>query len=535
MLCGDPQCRDTLRELVGYSGSEAVLHACVECNTVHVARSSMPPLALSANCDTCGWGTVDFSDPDYICSRCGDELDEEHVYDIAEFLQLAAEKWECACGSSDIVVLKTSDTHYISREGWVLASCGECGQLNRNFQEEPFAPLMVLCHGCLHFGEVVVRWGRQRYLCSNCEEDVTDNVDLIVDDGSSGGAGSHVDTEACAERVVERVKAAIEDDYYAGLLLWHGVLLSKLEKLEGSDSDAAAAKLSAGVGPANHEFAAALRELESMVGLHSAKRQLRELADLAQFNLWRRSAGLTTRSVSLHAVFAGNPGTGKNEVARRVAKIYHALGLLSNGHLIEVQRSGLVGQYIGHTAQKVEDVVKSAIGGVLFIDEAYQLSSSDFGRDFGREAIDTLLKLMEDRRDEFVVIVAGYPGKMKQFLNSNPGLRSRFATTVTFDDYTIEELVQIVEGFATAEEFIVDPSARPVIEKYLARAAESEHFGNARDARKLFEKMKARCATRVVTLYDRSQKALTTIDAADVPVFIEETDETDCEVPADDD
>ena len=186
-----------------------------------------------------------------------------------------------------------------------------------------------------------------------------------------------------------------------------------------------------------------LAELNGLVGLNTVKQDVNSLIHLQEVCRIRKERGMKTIPVSNHLVFYGNPGTGKTTVARLLAKIYHAMGILSKGQLVEVDRSGLVAGYVGQTAIKVQEVVQSALGGILFIDEAYTLTSSDSGNDYGQEAVDILLKAMEDNREDFIVIVAGYPALMQRFIDSNPGLRSRFNKYIDFVDYTVPELLQI--------------------------------------------------------------------------------------------
>ncbi|MEV6964117.1 right-handed parallel beta-helix repeat-containing protein [Hamadaea sp. NPDC051192] len=244
----------------------------------------------------------------------------------------------------------------------------------------------------------------------------------------------------------------------------------------------------AGGGPASQGLEALLGELDAMTGLAEVKAEVRALVDELQVNEWRRRAGLPVGAASHHLIFAGAPGTGKTTVARIYGRLLKALGVLPHGKFREVTRRDLVGQYIGHTAEKTSLVFEEAVGGVLFIDEAYTLSRAGAsGGDFGQEAIDTLVKLMEDHRDEVAVIVAGYTGEMADFLSANPGLASRFGKTVEFGDYTPDELLDIIGRMVSAGEYELDPAAAPVLIRYFARISGGPNFGNARDARRLFE------------------------------------------------
>ncbi|MBR4718733.1 MAG: AAA family ATPase [Lachnospiraceae bacterium] len=242
-----------------------------------------------------------------------------------------------------------------------------------------------------------------------------------------------------------------------------------------------------------------LTEVDSLIGLHSVKKEVHDMVNLMMVQKLREQRGLKATDISRHMVFTGNPGTGKTTIARKIAQAYYSLGILKKGHLVETDRSGLVAGYMGQTAQKVHEVVDSALDGVLFIDEAYALVSAREG-DYGQEAIDTLLKLMEDNRDRLVVIVAGYPDLMERFIGSNPGLKSRFNKYIYFEDYNDEELTEIFLARCREQDYSVNPELRPYILNRISqlRYYEGANFGNARSVRNYFEQVISNQANRLV-------------------------------------
>lgn len=265
------------------------------------------------------------------------------------------------------------------------------------------------------------------------------------------------------------------------------------------------------------DSAAVLGELDALVGLDSVKREVRTLTNMIEVGRRRQEAGLKAASVRRHLVFTGSPGTGKTTVARLYGEILASLGVLERGHLVEVSRVDLVGEHIGSTAIRTQEAFDRARGGVLFIDEAYALSPEDSGRDFGKEAIDTLVKLMEDHRESVVVIVAGYTAEMERFLAVNPGVASRFSRTITFSDYDPEELLRIVEQQAEDHEYRLAPGTGEALLKYFTALPKGPAFGNGRTARQTFESMVERHAGRVAALAEMSTDDLTLLYADDLP------------------
>ena len=266
----------------------------------------------------------------------------------------------------------------------------------------------------------------------------------------------------------------------------------------------------------DEDLSSLIAKLEALIGLEGVKAEIRTLANLLELQQQREDRGLPKTEVSLHMVFAGNPGTGKTTVARLVANIFRAMGILKRGHLVETDRSGLVAEYAGQTGPKTNGRIDEALDGVLFIDEAYSLISGEDA--FGREAIQTLLKRMEDDRDRLVIVLAGYPEPMKQLIAANPGLRSRFSRQLQFDDYRPVELARIFASLCDANHFTLDGSLRGrllVAFDWLYEQRD-EHFGNGRTARNLFESAVRRMANRIAGSKEISRSLLTRFEASDV-------------------
>lgn len=264
-----------------------------------------------------------------------------------------------------------------------------------------------------------------------------------------------------------------------------------------------------------------MEEFNGLIGLTSVKHQVNSLINLVKVQKLREAQGMKCSDISKHMVFSGNPGTGKTTVARMLGEIYKYIGILPKGQLIEVDRSGLVKGYIGQTATKVQEVVDESLGGILFVDEAYTLTVNKGEGDFGQEAVDTLLKAMEDHRSEFVVIVAGYTDLMEMFLNSNPGLKSRFSNFIFFEDYTAEELMAILKSMCKKQEYVLSEAAEAKAMEMLEERVvnKPDNFANARDVRNFMEHAIANHATRVVGMKDVTKEVLSTIEPEDLQAF----------------
>jgi AAA lid domain/ATPase family associated with various cellular activities (AAA) len=267
--------------------------------------------------------------------------------------------------------------------------------------------------------------------------------------------------------------------------------------------------------PPERPIEALLADLDALVGLHQVKADVRRLTSLLRIQKLREERGLPTLETSHHLVFTGNPGTGKTTVARLLSQILRALGIVSKGHLVETDRSHLVAGYVGQTAVRTREAMESALGGTLLIDEAYALARGS-EQDFGREAIDTIVKFMEDHRDDLAVIAAGYPEEMAELIDANPGLKSRFVRTVHFPDYTTEELIAIFELMGKDKQYHVDDQGRVRLAEVIEAEPRTRGFGNARFVRNVFEAAVAHQAERLASVPAPTDAELTTLTAADV-------------------
>ncbi|MEL4896812.1 AAA family ATPase [Crocosphaera sp. Alani8] len=296
----------------------------------------------------------------------------------------------------------------------------------------------------------------------------------------------------------------------------------KIRQQESYKSSASPSYISRNSPSSNSNVEEQLQELDKLIGLKHLKDEVRQYINFLKVQKLREKQGLQPVPITLHSVFCGSPGTGKTTVARLMGQIYQQLGILKKGHLIETDRSGMVAGYVGQTAQRVDELIQEALDGVLFIDEAYALKPLDPGNDFGQEAIDMLLKRMEDYRDRLVVIVAGYGDEMTRFINSNPGLKSRFSRYFYFEDYTPQELLEIFYIFCNQHSYTLTEAAKEVL---LTRFKElydhrDKSFGNGRLVRNIFEKTIEKQANRLVTIPDINSQIIQQILPEDVDKLI---------------
>lgn len=343
--------------------------------------------------------------------------------------------------------------------------------------------------------------------------------------GSPYYEGTFLDNKPCGRGRIYYTDGALmyEGEFAGGKRSGQGKLYGEDGKLqyEGEFKDGEPATPVKAAGQVAPDLEASLKELNSMIGLEEVKRRVNSLVNLIRVQKTREERGLPITPITYHMVFTGNPGTGKTTVARLIGQIYAALGVVTNGNVVETDRTGLVGQFIGETEQKTEKLIQEALGGILFVDEAYALVKEGSSNDFGKEAIDCILKRMEDYRKDFVVIVAGYQEPMEAFLLSNPGLKSRFNQHINFDNYTLPELWQILEFRCKKDGYTIGPGVQELFTSEVGSRLQDrkfmENFSNGRYVRNIFEKLVMAQSNRLsqIDISTASDEALTEIARED--------------------
>lgn len=418
---------------------------------------------------------------------------------------VVVEAYNLACGFIDLDGLATDD------ELWSLIGA---------FAARLDIPLLKATPADVRHAGLTA--GRSEYLAS--PSTLFEILAGLDERDGTAHARTYYDRAVAIGHVVASIDAHPSNTELIGIERFRGMLLARLDTPTRSKAPADAPSVDSG-GPAPTDAAELapprpldelLAELDALVGLAAVKEEVKLVTNLIRVQKLRRERHLVVLEQSRHLVFTGNPGTGKTTVARLLAQIYRTLGVVDRGQLVETDRAGLVAGYIGQTATKVTEAFDRADEGVLLIDEAYALVRGS-EQDFGREAIDTIVKLVEDRRDRVVVVVAGYPDEMDAFVGANPGLESRFPRTIFFPDYTDDELVAIFRGLCDKGNYVCDGDTERAVRAWLTAQPRGKGFGNGRLVRNLFEHAVARQATRVVELEDPTDAQLVALVAADIP------------------